>query len=113
MADPALDHFGQFLMRNLRDRALECYDALIKGQGKAPALRQLKGDLAVLSPDARLVARRALVECLDGAIHDFLFALQEQAHFENRIKLLVDDVDVIAASDGIHGEPYGQDGWFA
>jgi hypothetical protein len=113
MEDRALDHFGVFLASHLRDRAIEGFDLLAKGQWKAPALQALQADLADLSPAQREIARRAVIECIDGAIHDLLFALQEQADFENRITVSVDGLDVVKASDGIHGEPYGEEGWYA
>ena len=40
-----------------------------------------------------------------------LFNLQEENHFQNRIKILVDDYDVVKISDGLHGGQYGKNGW--
>lgn len=113
MEDDPLDHLGAFLMRNLRDKALHHFEFVVQGRWKAPALQSLQADFATLSAAQREIARRALRDAIDSAIHDFLFALQEQADFDNRIALAVDGVDVVKASDGIHGEPFGDDGWFA
>ena len=48
---------------------------------------------------------------IHGALHDLLFGLQEENHFTGRIKILVDEYDVVQISDGIHGEQYIKDGW--
>ena len=53
------------------------------------------------------------MHCIDSAIHDFLFRLQEQADSEHPVHVLVRGVNVIDASDGLHGEPYGRNGWQA
>ena len=113
MAIEPLDFFGAFLVVKLRDRALSCFDNLSTGHWKAPALQKLQSDMAKMPVAHREIARRAIVECIDDAIHDFLFALQEQADFENRIIIAVDGIDIVKASDGIHGEQFGDDGWFA
>ncbi|MBI3169576.1 MAG: hypothetical protein HYZ22_13920 [Chloroflexi bacterium] len=110
--DP-LEYFGAFLVANLRDQALHSFDNLSAGRWKAPALKKLQFDMAKMPEAYREIARRAIVECIDSAIHDFLFALKEQADFENRIIINVDGTDVVKVSQGIHGEPYGDEGWFA
>ena len=109
----SLAYLGAFLVTNLRDQALHCFDNLSIGKWKAPALKKLQSDMAKMSDAQREIARRAIVECVDSAIHDFLFALQQEADFDNRIIINVDGIDVVKASQGIHGEPYGDDGWFA
>jgi hypothetical protein len=112
-AKEALSHFGQFLMENLRDRAVETFDRLGAGKIRAPKVQKLQRDLEALGKAGVGVARRAMVKCVDSAIHDFLFKLQEQADFGNEIQVLVRGVNVVEASDGIHGEPFAPDGWQA
>jgi len=48
---------------------------------------------------------------IDGALHDLLFSVQEENHFEGRIQILIDGYDAVKISDGIHGEQFGEDGW--
>jgi hypothetical protein len=87
-AKEALSDFGRFLMENLRDKAIDAFDRLAAGKIRAPKARALKlqQDLAGLGEAGVAVARRALVRCVDSAIHDFLFKLQERADFENEIR---------------------------
>ena len=57
--------------------------------------------------------KKAFISTIDSAIHDFLFALQEQADFDNEIQITVNDDNIVELSDGIHGEAYSDDGWYA
>ncbi len=109
----ALDHFGRFITHHLRDAVIRHFDQLVASHWKAPGVLALQAALADMPPEHLVVARRAVVSATDAAVHDFLFQLQEQAAFDNRIHVAVDGIDVVAASDGIHGEAYTSDGWYA
>ena len=50
---------------------------------------------------------------VDTGLHDFLFALQQIADFDNDINVLVDGKNIVEQSDGLHGELFGDNGWFA
>ena len=108
-----LDKFGKLLMEHLRDRAIGFYELLVAGHWQAPSLQELQLKLQTLTDDQQVLVRTSIISAIDTGIHDFLFKLQEQADFENSIRVLVDGVDVISASDGLHGEPYSEDGWIA
>ena len=110
--DP-LDNFGRFVMQNLRDRALQHVDGLAQGQWRAPGLQSLQAELAKLDDDERNVVRRCVRAAIDSAVHDFLFALQEHGDGDGSIQVLVYDQNVASLSDGLHGEPYSEDGWQA
>jgi hypothetical protein len=109
----SLDKFGSFLMEHLRDRALADLDRLAAAEGKAPSVQALQKDLASLSEPQRAVVRRCVSTCIDSAIHDFLFKLQERADFEDDVQVFVDGRNVVALSDGVHGELFGEKGWQA
>jgi len=108
-----LDKFGRFLMENLRDRCLEHFELLAEGKWRAPSLQTLQAEVASLDERQREVARKCIIAGVDSAIHDFLFKLQERSDFENDIHMVVDGENIVPLSDGIHGEPYGDDGWQA
>jgi hypothetical protein len=112
LAEP-LDIFGQFVMENLRDRAISYYDNLARGHWKAPSLQSLQAALLSLNEREREIVRRSIVSAVDHAIHDFLFKLQEQADFEHSIEVKVNGINVEDRGDGLHGEPFGPDGWMA
>jgi len=77
------------------------------------ASKKLQGELKSLDQEQRALLRRAFVTSLDAALHDFLFALQEQNDSGGRGVVLVDGSRIAEASDGLHGELFTEDGWFA
>jgi len=48
---------------------------------------------------------------MTSSTHDFLFAIQEQADFEEDIQLNVANKNVAELSDGLHGEIFSESGW--
>jgi hypothetical protein len=113
MADKRLDKFGEFVMKKLRDPAINNVEGLLRSHWKAPALKKLQSSLTKLTPKEKELVRRCVVQSIDTAIHDFLFAVQERADFENDIEIRVDGKNIVPLSDGIHGEAYGDEGWQA
>ena len=55
--------------------------------------------------------REMVVDLVDTAVHDLLFAIQDPHDREPGIEVLVDGENVAAASDGLQGEPLGEGGW--
>jgi len=107
------DTFGRFLMVHLRDRGIDHLDSSLAGRWKAPALKKLQRALGRLPKSQKLLVRRAFVDALDAAIHDFLFALQEESDFGGPVAVRVRGKNVAALSDGLHGELFTEDGWYA
>jgi hypothetical protein len=108
-----LDAFGRFVTANLRDKAFDTADQLLEGRSKAPRRSKLQADLARLTAEQRDVARRLVRSAVDSAIHDFLFALQEINDRDQSIQVLARGANVAAKSDGLQGEPSGDQGWDA
>ena len=108
-----LEKFGKFLVLNLRDKGISNAERLLKDEFKAPALLNLQADLYELSEEQKELVKKTVTICIDSAIHDFLFALQENADFDNNIQILVDGKNIVELSDGIHGEAYSDEGWYA
>lgn len=108
-----LDKFGKFLVDHLRDKGINYAELLLKGHWKAPSLQNIQEELGKLSGPQKEVVKQAIVSSIDTAIHDFLFALHEQADFDNGIQIIVDGENVVELSDGIYGEAYTNEGWYA
>lgn len=108
----AIDTFGQLITRRLRDRAIERYEKMTRSEWKSPALLELQSKVAKLDPALQSLFIQCLKECMDSAIHDFLFTVQEGGYEGHDLAFLVDGRDVNELSDGIHGEIFGLDGWF-
>jgi len=108
-----LDKFGKFLVENLRDKGISHAEFLLNNRWKSPALQNIQHELSYLSFSQKETVKKAIISTIDSAIHDFLFALQEQADFDNEIQIIVNEDNIVELSDGIHGEAYSDDGWYA
>lgn len=112
-AKPPVDKFGKFIVENLRDKGVNFAEGLLKRHWKTPSLLDMQNEIANLNDTQKAAFIKAVTETIDESIHDFLFALQEQADFDNDIQILVDGQNIVELSDGIHGEAYSDEGWFA
>jgi hypothetical protein len=110
---PAANKFGEFIVKILWDKAIQFHDLLDRGHWKAPLLQQLQKDLAALTPKEREIVRRCVVQSLGVGLHDFLLALGEAHDFKKGIAVVVDGIDIVEQSDGLHGESFGPDVWMA
>jgi hypothetical protein len=108
-----VDKFGKFIVENLRDKGIDFAEGLLNRHWKAPGLQELQNEIANLNDAQKATFMKAITESIDGAMHGFLFALQEQADFDNDIQILVDGQNIVELSDGIHGEAYSEEGWYA
>jgi hypothetical protein len=108
-----LDRFGKFLIEHLRDAPLDDLQRLLDGKMKAPAFRSLQVALGELDSKTIGAVRECVVTILNTAMHDFLFALTEATDRKGDVLVTSGGVNVAAVSDGLQGEPYGEDGWIA
>ncbi len=104
-----LDEFGKFVVENLRDKGIGFAECLVRNHWKAPSLLEVQNKIASLNDDQKVAFITAVTLVVDNAMHDFLFALQEK----DNIQILVNGEDVVQLSDGLHGEAYSDEGWFA
>jgi len=111
-ANETLNKFGKFLVENLRDSGINFSEGLLINHWKAQELISLQNDLQSFSDNQKDIVRRVVVRTIDRAIHDFLFAIAEQADFDNEIQIMVDNKNIADISDGLAGELYSEDGWF-
>ncbi len=107
----SLEKFGALVVRNLRDKMFFDLEMLLRGAWKAPALQELQRRIACLSDSQKQVVHDLAEHMTTTGMHDFLFALQEEADSGGAIKVSVDGHEVAKLSDGLHGEIFGDDGW--
>lgn len=108
-----LDKFGEFIVENMRDKAIEFYDKLAQGSWKATSLKLVQEDLMKFDEKQLSVIRQCIISSIDTAIYDFLFALQESSDINEEVKVIVDGQNIGTLSDGLSGEPYTKDGWYS
>jgi hypothetical protein len=107
----SLDYFGQFLMKNYRDKALKTLEIAMTNQWKIEPLKEFQDILQTLNQSQQKILFDGFQKIIDGALYDLLFDLQEENHFTSRIQILVDKNDIVQISDGICDEQFGKDGW--
>ena len=108
-----LDKFGRFIVENLRDKGIHYANGLLNDYWKAPTLKVIQTELGKLSDKQKKALQTAFTATIDSAIHDFLFALQDQADIKHGIQIIIDGKNIVKLSDGIHGEAYSDNGWYA
>lgn len=109
----SLDYLGEFLMKYYRDQTLFILETAFKGDWKVESFQGIQDVLKSLSSEQQEKLFDGFEHIITGALHDLLFALQEENHFKNRIQLIVDGYDAVKISDGLHGEQFSDDGWVA
>lgn len=107
----SLELFGDFLVKNLRDKGIKNAETLLNNKSKSPSLLKLQSELNNFSEPQKALIKEVVIKSIDTAIHDFLFAIQELSDFENNIQILVNGQNIVELSDGIHGESFSDDGW--
>ena len=111
IAMDTLEKFGKFIVAALRDKSIEQHDMLAQGKLKAAKIQDLQTQLSSLPEDQKQLVRRILVDALDTAMHDLLFAIQDAHDRDLGINVIVDGEDVAEKSGMLHGEPIGEGGW--
>jgi hypothetical protein len=109
----SLYKFGQFITEKLRDNQIQFAEDVLAGKYKSQRLIELHQQLLSLDDSQRAIALSFVRRVIDVGIHDFLFSLVERSDVQNDISVLVDGEDVVKLSDGLHGEAYSEDGWYA
>lgn len=107
----ALDKFGQFVVANLRDKAIEQYDMLLEGKLKGVAMQDLQTKVALLSDEQKALTRKLVLDVIDTAMHDFLFSIQDAHDRRLGIEVFVDGTNVAEESEMLNGEHIGEGGW--
>jgi hypothetical protein len=113
-AGPQAKAFGKFLVTRLRDPAIKSFDDIAVGHSPAPSDGPIQQRLAKLDRETLSLVRECVVRALDGGIGTFLWNLQVAHDDESPdVVVVVDGQNVAAQSDGLHGEIWSEDGWFA
>ena len=108
--EEALDRFGTFLMRRVRDEAISYWDMIVAGEMKGKRAQDIHTRVEKLPADAVAVLHDLIPQVVDSTLHQLLWGLEEA----DDITVDVDDVhDIKSVSDGLAGELYTEDGWIA
>lgn len=103
-----LDKFGDFIIKNLRDKAIEQNEMLIAGKLKGMKIKELQDRVSRLSSGQRDVVREVVRDVLDTTLHDLLFAIQEAHELSLGLEISVDGINIAEESGMLNGEPLGR-----
>ncbi|MGI9573310.1 hypothetical protein ACRYJU_04415 [Alloalcanivorax xenomutans] len=110
-----LEKFGQILISEVRDEAIEKFEMVASGRIKSELAQKIHQKLSVFSDDEKKTIRDVVVSSIDDVIHNILWMIEQR---EEDVSLLcggkgVKKEDVNKLSDGLSGEIYSEDGWIA
>lgn len=106
-----IDIFGKMLVEKFRDDAISYFEGLL--HDKAPIdVKQLSTHLSgALSEEQKQFLLSACADAVNVGMHNFLFALQIAHDLDQGIEVFVDGKNIAKESDGLQGEPWGEEGW--
>ena len=94
MQNSPLDEFGKFFVTNLLDRGVDAMEAILGHSNRAPEPGPIQRQFAQFSTEDRDILRQLVRQALLSAVHDFLFALEEEANLRGNIKLTINGMAV-------------------
>lgn len=112
MSEPQLDHFGQVLMKNVRDQAIDEWEMIIAGKMKSASSQRAHAALANLDAEQVSAVRALVPQIVDSTLHHLLWTLDQDKSIVVGIRTpsgLAPDISNL--SDGLPGELYGKSGW--
>lgn len=112
MRQEVLDHLGQRLMHEVRDRAIVQWDHTIEGRIRGVMGRAAAEKLAGLQPEHVEALRWLIPRIVDTTLHHVLWWLEG----DESVDLVVlagteGSASARDTSDGLCGELYTEDGW--
>jgi len=111
MSLSALDHFGQLLMVEVRDRAIQQWEQTLSGEIKSEQDQRL---FASLTEAQRAAIRTFTPAIVDTTLHFLLSLLDWREEIKVSVELDADIAPSISdASDGLPHELHTQKGWVA
>jgi len=112
--DKLLEKFGQILMTEVRDEAIEKYEMIVSGRMKSTPAIEVNTKLSALSDDQLSLIREVVVNSIDDVIHNLLWMIEQH---EDDVELICSEgtnkANMNEVSDGLSGEIYTDDGWIA
>ena len=108
MSTANLDTCGQFLM-TIRDKSVKDWEMTFEGKLRSQRAQHIHQRLGVLTEDQKVLLLSLLPQIVDTTLHNLLFNLEQTPNMQ----LTSNGSNVVAESDGLAGELYGDHGWIA
>lgn len=109
-----LDYFGQLLIENIRDEAIDDWERIFQGKMKDKESRKIAETLSTFSPEQVQFIINLLPKVVDTSLHHFLWTLEQKEDIELLVKAKENKYfNIREISDGLAGELYTDDGWIS
>jgi hypothetical protein len=108
-----LNHFGEILMKEVRDRVMRLEQATIIGSIKTEESQKLYDQIKDFTPEAKETVESFILDSIDSVLHRFLWMIEQHEEFdlvyrgENKETL----ISLRDISEMLCAEPTGEDGW--
>ena len=115
MGNSLLDRFGEFIICDVRDETISDWKMILDGSMKGEDAVAVRQKLVGFSQEQLDTLQELVVEIVDTAIHNLLWAIEQDDEIDFAISL--EDGDETSClseeSDGLAGELYSERGWIA
>ncbi|MEL6699348.1 MAG: hypothetical protein AAFP89_24135 [Bacteroidota bacterium] len=109
-----LEAFGQALIQQVRDYALDDYLQIKSGDMKSAPARELFRLIAGMRAEDKETLDRVVENIINRTVHHVLFMFEQSEDFTIVSKENISSsIDLVEQSDGLSGELYGETGWFS
>lgn len=109
-----LDYFGQVLMREIRDEAIDDWERIFQGKMRDNESKKNFQTVNTFSPEQVQFIVDMFPKIIDTAIHHLLWTLEQEEDINVLIKAEGNKVvNIREVSDGLSGELYTEDGWIS
>jgi hypothetical protein len=109
-----LEKFGQILMNEVRDEAIDKYEMIVSGQMRSASALEFSKKLSALDDEYQSLVRDIVVSSIDDVLHNLLWMIERH---EDDVELTYSDgkckININEVSDGLSGEVYTADGWIS
>jgi hypothetical protein len=111
-----IDFFGEFLVRNFRNTAIECVEGLCRDDFDSPGHREYQKLISTLPDEQKEVLQKVVRYCVEGALNDTLYQLGLELNKKKpRIQIQVDGLPLASAAGptSLHSRLWGPTGWLS
>ena len=114
MKNRELDSFGEILMLQVRDRAINQWIGIVEGRMKSPHSREIFERLQHLEFEDRDYIKQLFSEVVDTTLDFMLSLVEEKSSVDITFHTKSGNtVNIMNISDGLAGELYADDGWIS
>ncbi len=113
MSQAALDRFGQFLMKKVRDEAVTDWKMIIDGRMKGESAEKVRALLRDVSDTDKKLVLQLIPGVVDTVLHHLLWAAEQEADLQLGMKMKDGIEELRDISDGLPGELYSDEGWIS